>query len=127
MRIAFCLLFALGLSAQEPADFRGWLNLGVSHFKSAHYPEAVQAFQRAVALEPSNSAGRLYLATAYMQQYIPGAESPANRDNARLAEAEFVRVLDTEPQNKVALASLASLNLNQRKFDDALQWYGKVI
>src|SRR3982750_4562714 len=116
MRIPFFLLFALCLPAQEPVDFRGWLNQGVSHFKSAHYPEAVQAFQRAVALDPSRSVARLYLATAYLQQDVPGGENPENRENARLAEVEFVRVLDIEPQNKVALASLASLNLNQKKF-----------
>lgn len=127
MRILVCLLFSLSLMAQEPVDYRGWLNQGVSLFKSARYAEAVQAFERAVALDPSQAAANLYLATAYMQQYIPGATSPENEANAQRAEAGFQRVLDLEPQNKVALASIASLHLNRKKYDEALHWYGKLI
>jgi tetratricopeptide (TPR) repeat protein len=36
-------------------------------------------------------------------------------------------VLETEPKNSVAIASIASLNLNQKKWDDAQQWYEKLI
>jgi TonB family protein len=127
MRILVSLLFSLALMAQEPVDYRGWLNQGVTHFKSARYPEAIQSFERAVALDPTQTAAHLYLATAYMQQYIPGATSPENDANAQRAEAGFQRVLNLEPQNKVALASIASLHLNRKNYDEALRWYGKVI
>ena len=33
---------------------------------------------------PTFPTARLYLATAYMSQYIPGAESPENQQNAKL-------------------------------------------
>jgi cytochrome c-type biogenesis protein CcmH/NrfG len=46
------------------------LNQGVQAFRSARYPDAVLAFQRAVDLDPSSLNARLYLATAYMQQYV---------------------------------------------------------
>ncbi len=35
-------------------------------------------------------------------------------------------MLDLEPANKVALASMGSLLLNQKKWDEAQQWYEKV-
>ena len=106
---------------------RGWLNQGVSHFKAARYPEAVAAFERAAAMDSSNPVARLYLGTAYMQQFIPGAASPENLLTAQHAEEQFLRVLELEPQNKIAMSSIASLNLNQKKWDEALGWYGKVI
>ena len=128
MRLLVALLLAgTSLTAQEPVDYRGWLNQGVSLFKAARYAEATQAFERAVSLDPAQTAAHLYLGTAYMQQYIPGANSPENEANAQRAEEQFRRVLDREPQNKVALSSVASLHLNRKNFDEALLWYGKVI
>lgn len=121
------LLLAFGpLMAQDPVDSRGWINRGVQAFREARYPEATAAFQKAVQLDPANSTARLYLGTAYMQQYIPGAESPQNKQMAQLANDEFVKVVDQDPRNIVAMSSLASLYLNQKKWDDALEWYGKL-
>ena len=98
---------------------RDQLNKGVQAFKSAQYPEAVEHFKTAVELDPSFSTARLYLATAYMQQYIPGAESPENKQMAKAAYDQFQKVLEQDPKNTVAIASIASLYLNQKKWDDA--------
>ena len=70
---------------------------------------------------------RLYLATAYMQQYIPGAESPENQQMAQAAHDQFMKVLEQAPNDKVALASIASLYLNEKKFDEAQKWNEKLI
>ena len=78
-------------------------------------------------LDPGFSAARLYLATAYMQQYIPGADSPENDQMATAAYDNFKDVLEDDPNNSVAIASIASLNLNQKKWDEAQQWYDKLI
>ncbi len=126
MRLLPLMLLATVLAAQDPVDVRGWINRGVQEFKAARYPEAVAAFERAVAVDPSNATAQLYLGTAYMQQFIPGAESPENIRVAQAAQTHFQGVLDLEPSNKVALASMASLFLNQKKWDEAQQWYEKV-
>ena len=125
LRAVVLLLLAAGWLAGQTAQ--EWLNRGVQAFKNAQYPEAVAAFQRAVELDASNPTPRLYLATAYMQQYIPDAESRENQDLARNAEAVFLSVLDLDPANKVALSSLASLSLNQKKWDEASAWYRRVL
>src|SRR5271157_5979839 len=112
LRIVLFSFFAGFLMAQQPTDSRGWLNQGVAAFKAARYGEAIAAFQKAADLEPESVVAHLYLGTAYMQQYIPGAVSPANSDMGFRAESEFQRVLTLDASNKVAVASMASLQLN---------------
>ena len=127
MRLFALLLAATALAAQDPVDLSGWMDRGVQEFQAAHYPAAVAAFERAVAIAPSNVNGQLYLATAYMQQFIPGAESAKNQRLADAARMHFLRVLDLDRSNVVALASIASLFLNENEWDDALQWYEKLV
>ena len=105
---------------------RNQLNNGVQAFKSAKYAEAVESFKQAVDLDPDFPTARLYLATAYMQQYIPGAESPENLQMAQAAHDQFMKVLEQTPNDTVAIASVASLFLNQKKFDEAQKWYEKL-
>ena len=106
---------------------RDQLNKGVQAFKNAQYAVAVDHFKTAVELDPTFPTARLYLATAYVNQYIPGAESPENVQMAKAAYDEFSKVLEQEPNNAVALASIASLYLNQKKWEEAKQWYQKLI
>lgn len=106
---------------------RDQLNKGVQAFTNAQYPEAVERFKTAVELDPNFPTARLYLATAYMQQYVPGADSPENNRMAEEAFRQFKLVLEQSPRDTVAIASIASLNLNQHKWDDAQQWYEKLI
>ena len=125
MRLCAILLFASWmLPAQTEKE---WLNRGVQAFKSANYAEAVEAFTRAVELNSSSVNARLYLATAHMQQFIPGSEVPEVVAHADRAMAEFQRVLDLEPANKVALASIASLQLNRKRYSDARDWYRRLL
>ena len=105
----FILLTPLA-QAQDPKDS---LNRGVQAFRQARYPEAIAAFQEAVRLDPNFVAGHLYLATAYMTVWIPGAQNPENAQNARAAEAEFRRVLELDPAQITALNSLASISLTE--------------
>jgi Tfp pilus assembly protein PilF len=105
---------------------RNELNKGVQAFKSAQYPDAVESFKKAVEYDPNFPTARLYLATAYMQQYIPGADSPENNQMAQAAHDQFMKVLDLNPNDKVAIASIASLYLNQKKWDDSQKWYEKL-
>ena len=76
--LAVAAMAVLGTSCNK-LKARDQLNKGVQAFTAAQYPEAVERFKTAVELDPGFSAARLYLATAYMQQYIPGADSPEVR------------------------------------------------
>jgi TonB family protein len=127
MRLLALLLVAGPLLAQEPMDARGWLNRGATEFKSGNYAQAAADFQRALDGDPSNVTAHLYLGTAWMQQYIPGADSPDNRAAAASAQREFLKVLELDPRDEIAMAYLGSLNLNQKKWDESEAWYKKVV
>jgi len=131
----------LTLIAQDSTradDWRTWLNRGIGEYKSGRYPEAVDDFQKSISLNPNEVSPHLYLATAWMTQYIPGAPSPENLNLEHYAETEFKRVLELDSKNLTALHSLASLNYQVaqgianpeekiRKLDDAAAWYQRVV
>jgi tetratricopeptide (TPR) repeat protein len=108
------------------------INQGIASYRNAKYSDAVDHFEKAIQLDPNNSTPRLYLATAYMVQWIPGAESPENLAFAQKAKDEFMKVLDKDPNDKTALASLAMLAFNQaqslpleeklKMFDESAKW-----
>lgn len=124
---ATVMVVALAGAGCQKLRARDHLNKGVQAYKNARYPEAIEHFKQAIALDPTFPTARLYLATAYMVQYIPGAESPENLQLAENAHQEFLRVLEQDPKNEVAIASIASLYFNQKKFDEASEWYRKLI
>jgi tetratricopeptide (TPR) repeat protein len=118
---------ALLSSSCQKLQSRDQLNKGVQAYKNAQYPQAVENFKKAVDLDPNFPTARLYLATAYMSQYIPGADSPENMQMAQAAHDQFNKVLEQDPKNDVAMASIASLFYNQKKFDEAKSWYEKLV
>jgi tetratricopeptide (TPR) repeat protein len=134
--IAIGALTLLGTGCDKLKS-RDNLNKGVSAYKNAKYSDAVSFFQQAVDLDPTNPNAGVYLATAYMMQWIPGASSPENIAFATKAKEEFNKVLAKDPNNAVALASLASLAFNEAdplpldqkmaKLDEAADWYKKLV
>jgi len=118
-------VFAAALQAQTTA--RENLNQGVAAFRDGNYSEAVNRFKAAVALDPHSQNALLYLGTAYVQQYIPGAETEENRGYATAAIETFRTVLQTDPINKLATMSIASLYYNLKDFRSAEEWNQKVL
>jgi tetratricopeptide (TPR) repeat protein len=103
------------------------LNKGVAAYKNAKYEQAIDRFKEAVALDPSLQNAKLYLATAYAQQYIPGVDSPENLQNANAAIDQYKAVLDSDPRNVNSIKGIAYLYLQMKKFDDAKSYYRKAI
>src|SRR5216683_849174 len=93
--VALALFSSVGCNKLRARD---QLNKGVQSYKNSKYEEAINHFQQAVELDPSLLNARMYLATAYAQQYIPGADSP---DNYRMASA--VDPNDPEPYYSVGV------------------------
>jgi tetratricopeptide (TPR) repeat protein len=117
------LFFAVGCNKLRARD---QLNKGVTAYKNAKYEEAIDDFQHATALDPSLINAKMYLATAYAQQYIPGADTPDNNKMAEEAIKQYQSVLDMNPardQKVNAAKGIAYLYLNMKKFDDAKKYY----
>jgi tetratricopeptide (TPR) repeat protein len=134
---AAVILLGVASTGCKKLEARDNLNKGVQAFKNAKYADAVQFFQKSIELDPTFPTARLYLATAYMSQYIPGAESPDNNKMAASAMEEFKKVLDADPKNATAIESIASLFYMQaqgapelaekiRRLDSAKEWYQKL-
>ncbi len=104
---------------------RDQLNKGVQSYKSAKYEEAIDHFQKAVSLDPGLINARLYLATAYAQQYIPGADTEDNNRMAQQAIDQYKAVLERDPKNVNSVKGIAYLYLQMKKFEDAKQYYRK--
>lgn len=135
LALALTVVFSAGC---EKLRARDQLNKGVQAYKSARYSAAVENFKTAVELDPEFQTARLYLGMAYYQQYIPGAESPENRQMLQAAKDQFNKVLETEPSNAVALETLANAAYNEtqgvsdvdqrmKKLDEARGWYDRVV
>jgi tetratricopeptide (TPR) repeat protein len=118
-------LSVMGTGCQK-LQARDHLNKGVTAFKNAQYPESVEHFKKAVELDPNFPTARLYLAMAYLQQYIPGAVSEENTNMATAAYDQFSEVLKLDQKNTLAIQSIASLYLYQKKWTEASEWYRRL-
>lgn len=112
LMLATCGGMLLLTTACAKLESRDEMNKGVTAYKNNHYAQAVQHFKEAVRLDPTNQNAQLYLATSYMIQWVPGADSPDNKKNYEAAQQEFERVLNKDPSNSLALASMASMAYN---------------
>ena len=125
--IAAALSLAFLSTGCQKLRARDNLNKGVAAYKGLKYPDAAEYFKTAVELDPEFPTARLYLATAYMSQWIPGAESEENKKMAQAAYDEFQNVLKQDDKNTVAIASIASMLFNQKKLDEAKGWYDRLL
>jgi len=116
------LLLAIVSCGCAKLKARDHLNKGVNDFRNAQFQPAIVHFKSAIDLDPSLLNARLYLATAYAQQYVPGGESPDNLKIAQEAIDSFEDVLKVDPNNNTALASIAQIFYNMKKFDKAKEY-----
>ena len=121
---ALALVSSVGCSKLRARD---QLNKGVTAYKNAKYEEAIDHFQQSVALDPSLINAKMYLATAFAQQYIPGVEDKDNMKMADQAIEQYKKVLDmpaaARDQKVNSAKGIAYLYLNMKKFDDAKKYY----
>ena len=109
---------------------RDALNKGVQAYKAGQTDAAIENFKKAKDLDPNLVNARLYLATAYAGQYIPGAPSPENMRNGQQAQSEFEQILQMDKQgdNLSAIDGLGSIlyNMGGTPFDPKLFDQSKV-
>lgn len=101
------------------------LNLGVEAYKNARYEEAITHFQLAASYDPAQIDAHMYLATAYMTQYIPGVHSEDNDRLAHQALDQYSAVLQHDPKNINSVKGIAYLYEQTNRYDDAKNYYRK--
>ncbi|HUK48210.1 MAG TPA: tetratricopeptide repeat protein [Terriglobales bacterium] len=122
--LAGTVLLAAGCNKLRARD---QLNKGVASYKNAQYEQAIEHFKNAVTLDPSLQNAKIYLATAYLAQYIPGVDSPDNVQNANAAIDQYKAVLQEDPKNVNSIKGIAYLYLQMKRFEDAKAYYHKAI
>jgi len=128
--VGICLMLVALITPSFAQTVSSEMSAGVEAYKSAMYERAIEHFQKALQLDPKRAEAHLYLATAFAQMYIPGADSADNLAVAEKSMAEFKSALanDSSPQQQVQVfRSLASLNLSMKHFDDARGYFQQVI
>jgi tetratricopeptide (TPR) repeat protein len=110
-KVAFVLIVAASLLASGCTKLRArdQLNKGVANFRDGHYDAAIENFKQSKDLDPDLLNARIYLATAYAAQYIPGAPSDENVRVGDQAVAGFQDVLMHDPNNISAFDGLGSI------------------
>lgn len=106
---------------------RDQLNKGVAAYRDAKYQVAIEFFKEAVELDPTLLNARLYLATAYANQYVPGSQSDENLRVGEQAIEEFQKVLQEDPNNVGSVSGIASLYFQMKRMEDAKEYYLKQI
>jgi len=107
--LAALLILVAGFSGCSKLKARDLLNKGVAAYKNGLYDAAIEDFQKAKELDPGLMNARLYLATAYASQYIPGAPSEQNVRLGTAAVNEFKEVLQIDHDNVSAIDGIGSI------------------
>jgi len=121
--VGLALISSLGCDKLRARD---QLNKGVKAYKDNHYEQAIDHFQEAVRLDPALINARMYLATAFVSQYIPCVDSPDNMRTAQQAIDEYQKVIDGKPSREQKVNSakgIAYLYLNMKRWDDSKKYY----
>ena len=131
---AALVFLAAGASGCNKLKARDDLNHGVAAFKNGQYDAAIELFKQARDLDPALINARLYLATAYASQYIPGAPSDANMKLGNQAIAEFKDVLSIDSNNLSAVDGIGSILFQMagtpydpKKFEESKSYHEKHI
>jgi len=131
---AALLVLAAGVSGCSKLRARDLLNKGVAAYKNAQYDAAIEDFKQAKDLDPGLMNARLYLATAYASQYIPGAPSEQNVRLGTQAVNEFKEVLSIEDKNISAIDGIGSILFQMagtpydpKKFEESKSYHQKHI
>jgi tetratricopeptide (TPR) repeat protein len=125
---ALCMAMTTAGCAKLKA--RDHLNQGVNAFKIGQYAAAADEFRLAIDADPTFGTARLYLATAYEQQFVPGTETDENKKFWKAAMDEFQNVLNSNPVDAdklLATQSVANLYYQVKDMTSAADWNKKVI
>jgi len=121
-----------GCGFMKKLQARDKLNKGVKAFTDQKYDAAAQFFEQAVEMDPEFETSRMYLATAYTSQFIPGSSDPKSEEMARKGIETFKQVVDNakdpaNPTKKTAMLSIASLYYQLKQYPQSKEWCRNVL
>jgi tetratricopeptide (TPR) repeat protein len=110
---------------------RDYLNKGVKAFTDQKYADAVTYFNKSIELDDSIEETHMYLATAYMMQFIPGSMEPNNEAYADKAIETFSSVVEESEKkgtpNVNAMLAIANLHYQLKDIDQTRKWCNRIL
>ena len=79
---------------------------GIAAFDSGKYQQALELLKKSEEIDPDEAAAYAYVGRIYMATGLP-----ANDSNLRLARVELTRALELDPNQKIALETMADIAL----------------
>ena len=79
-----------------------------------------------------SKTARMYLATAYTSQFVPGSADPKSEEMAQKGIETFKQVVESakdpaNPNSMNAMLSIASLYYQLKKYDESKEWCNRVL
>jgi tetratricopeptide (TPR) repeat protein len=128
---AALLLLLASTTGCKKLEARDQLNKGVESYKSTHYEEAIDHFQKAIALDPTLAEAKDFLATTYMYMVVPDLVDPKsnkdNLDNAQHAIDGFNAALEVKPDDVNSMKGIATVYLDIDQYDKAKDYQKKAL
>src|ERR1700742_1530455 len=121
------MLVLLGSARTQTSDDE--VRRGTEAYKNSRYEEAIHHFRKAIELDSNNLRARMDLAIACLNQYIPGVDTADNLASAKEAITQYDLVINSgdDEQKTNSAKGIAYLYLNMKRFDEARDYYEKVI
>jgi tetratricopeptide (TPR) repeat protein len=135
MRVNKTWLVILALAAAIPLTGCGFitklrardaLNKGVKAFVEQKYEDAAKLFEESIRLDPEFQVAKMYLATTYTSQFVPGSPDPKSKEMADKAIATFKSIVETDKGNINAMLSIASLYYQLQDYDESKRWCNSI-
>jgi tetratricopeptide (TPR) repeat protein len=104
------------------------VRLGKQALSEGKFDDAIQHFQTANGLVPTNAIMLLDLANALAQKYVPGVDNADNERVADQAVTYYQKVIDADTSKVSSIAAVkgtAFLYAQMNKFDESKEFYGK--
>jgi tetratricopeptide (TPR) repeat protein len=119
--IALSVLCVSAMAQENTAE--DWFNKGQDLFRNGCYEEAVEAYDRAIELEPNNAT--FYTAkvpSLNMLAFITNSQSKRNESLEAIEKA-----LQIDPKNPSAWELKGSVLSQMKKYNESLETFGKAI
>jgi tetratricopeptide (TPR) repeat protein len=124
-------LSGCGLPVVKKLRARDYLNKGVTQFSNQKHDAAAQFFQKSLELDPDFEIARMYLATAYMSQFIPGSRDPRNEQMVKMAIETFEKVVANSEAagtpNVNAMLYIVSMYSQTKDYSNSKIWCDRVL
>jgi tetratricopeptide (TPR) repeat protein len=126
--LAAVLPLMMGCGFISKLRARDNLNKGVKAYTEQKYEDAAKFFEASIEQDPEFEVARMYLATTYSTQFVPGSPDPRSEQMAMKAIATFQDVVAKNPSspNINAMLSVASLYYQLKKYDESKEWCRKI-